>query len=109
MAQDGPIGNRSPIAIFFGVMDGESPSPFQVFDVHGSLTYGAGHDDYPASGGDWWLGFDCHHDGDGEIEDNLDHRWSLERPRSLDYVEGECERLAEQFAALTTKEDSTNG
>lgn len=71
-------------------------------DVHGGLTYAGGNDKYPVEDpGLWWLGFDCAHYGDVEIEP--DPRFHFGREgivRSLEYVQAECESLAAQLKAM---------
>lgn len=75
-------------------------------DVHGGITYSAPH-----CRGQWWIGFDTAHAGDGivpELEKFMppallaikraypsNSRWPVV-PCSLEYVIGECEALAEQ-------------
>lgn len=78
-------------------------------EVHGGLTYASKNDEskYPVeSDGLWWFGFDCAHYGDGLIEESpMDFvNTFMESPRSLDYVETECERLAEQLNKRLTAE-----
>lgn len=66
-------------------------------DVHGGLTYSAGvKNKYPFNEDLWWLGFDCAHLGDATGWGGSDG----DIFRSQEYVEGECERLAEQLAAM---------
>lgn len=85
---------------------------------HGGLTFS---DDWLDSEADlWWFGFDCGHSGDRspgleamirrvrdpefaefeahEEESGVHRRWR-ETYRDLNYVYGECERLAEQLRA----------
>lgn len=83
-------------------------------DVHGGLTYGdkcSGnicHVPKPGEPDDvWWLGFDCNHSGDvspGMEAMEGEHWWLRAREhfasyKSLDYVQRECQRLAEQAKA----------
>lgn len=60
------------------------------FEAHGEFTYSSnGSDKYPSqkTKGGWWFGFDCGHSGDSvEI-------------LGQEFVEKECERLAECFKA----------
>jgi hypothetical protein len=101
-----PVGNKSPILLFtagVGALDGETlrRSPDVVFDVHGGLTYSGGGDKYPVESKGWWFGFDCGHCDDAEIEP--DPEYSSYRDgvvRTQEYVEQECERLAEQIIAM---------
>jgi len=58
--------------------------------VIGGLTYSGGGD-YPFLAILWWFGFDCAHLGDRE------------NPKSLEYVEKECESLAKQLAEFCGK------
>jgi len=100
--KEGPIEKRGIFQLFFA-SDDKDPRPDCVFDVHGGLTYSSLEGGYPVAGeGDsWWFGFDCGHDGDGVIERGpYDSFMSCDGVKSLEYVEGECERLAEQFSGL---------
>ncbi len=72
--------------------------PSVIFNVHGGLTYsGSGrlmNDDF------WWFGFDCVHSGDARIDDIYDQNkfsgyGAIVRTR--EYVEKECESLAQQL------------
>lgn len=101
------LGKKSPLLALTATCrsDGEDKvrrSPDVAFDVHGGLTFSGGKG-YPAEG--WWLGFDCAHCYDGEIEP--DPRWpSFGKVRELDYVENECESLAKQLAEIYEKTES---
>jgi hypothetical protein len=98
----GPIGKRGIMPIFCherGVC-----TPDIVFDVHGGLTYSSKLDDYPSDWNKnhpeeklWWYGFDCAHCDDKE-----------DGGRSLEYVEAECESLAEQLAAIKRQPSRIN-
>ena len=70
---------------------GDSPDCF--FDVHGGLTYSGESGKYPAEGEGWWFGFDCAHSGDATRY----YASSGNVMRSLEYVEIECESLADQL------------
>ena len=86
------IGDRGVMPVFFANKEGP-PRLDVIFDVHGGLTYaGEGSGKYPAMGkGLWWFGFDCAHAGDG-------NRYLKDGPvRSAEYVERQCEHLAEQI------------
>lgn len=93
-------------------------------DVHGGLTYAnqcSGricHVPSPGMPDDvWWLGFDCAHAGDFSPSSNqfhgaypwpieqYDHEastanpdWRIDKYRTVDWVRGETERLADQLA-----------
>jgi hypothetical protein len=56
-----------------------------LFDVHGSITYSDYTDKVKEAEGLWVLGFDCYHYGDKT------------GPYDNDYIERECESLAEQL------------
>lgn len=99
-------------------------------DVHGGLTYADAcqgricHVPEPGEPDDvWWFGFDCLHAGDfGPAmhartrdfgppfsSDPYDHAkaiaandWTIDVYRTLDYVQAETNRLADQLAALVT-------
>jgi hypothetical protein len=76
----------------FGVDDGDVD-----VDVHGGLTFSGTVDVDPE--GLWWLGFDCAHLGD--LVPGLDRIGAVVGDsvyRDLDYVRGECARLAAQLA-----------
>lgn len=78
--------------------------------VHGGLTYGDRHDNFPGT----WIGFDCGHAGDAP-DPMLPCDTPLRLPgviRSQDYVVMECRRLCEQAAIAALKkqlESSTHG
>lgn len=63
-------------------------------DVHGGLTYSADRltGENRAA---WWLGFDCCHAWDMAPAIGLDGEY-----RTLEYVEGECARLAKQLSEM---------
>lgn len=77
--------------------------PENIINIHGGLTYSGGDDDYPIKNekGLWWFGFDCGHFDDGSLMLNYPFK---ELPvRTLDYVEKECELLAEQLKEINIK------
>lgn len=104
-------------------------------DVHGGLTYAqacAGdicHVPKPGAPDDvWWFGFDCAHAGDlspamrakylhhgypfnSEPYDHVKAMaatdWSVDVYRTLDYVQAEANRLADQLAAVTARPADT--
>lgn len=86
--------------------------------VHGGVTYSeecAGHICHVPEPGEpehvWWIGFDCCHAGDYSpgnrvsaidgpgtyVEPPAGADWRMARYRTLDYVVGQCESLAEQL------------
>lgn len=83
-----------------------APTPELELNVHGGLTYsGSGH---PTPGNDWWFGFDCAHAGDGIILPTYnpfrDETFGRGDPvRSQEYVESECESLAQQLVDYNIK------
>ena len=91
--RDMPPGERGIIPLF--CWDGKRASPENVFDVHGSLTYSAAANGYAflEKSGAWVFGFGCAHDMDA----SNGHSGGV---RTKDYVVSECERLAEQLAAI---------
>ena len=107
-AKKGSIGKRGIISLLCNSIDEARPDC--VFDVHGGLTYSGGVEDYPVKAVDvWWFGFDCAHDGDGKdidaMEDGKFKKMAMQYNwggivRSIEYVSGECERLASQLAAI---------
>ena len=89
-------------------------------DVHGGLTYAkecAGEICHVAEPGEpedvWWLGFDCAHSDDLAPISNLffsrlafqGHSYN-EEYRDFEYVKAQCEKLAEQLAGMSLKEDA---
>lgn len=79
-------------------------------DVHGGLTYSGGDGLYPIEYDKeklWWFGFDCMHFGDLR----LGRYYSAGSHRSLEYIENECESLAEQLkkyeVPMTAPQDRT--
>lgn len=102
-----PLGKKSAILALTCTVgsDGDDKvrrSPDVAFDVHGGLTYAGGGKGYPADGDGWWFGFDCAHCDDGDIEPDSNRSWAREGvARSLEYVEAECESLAEQIITKT--------
>lgn len=98
--KDGPVGKRGILSVVCA--DGK-PSPELVFDVHGSITYSGRGGKYPIPGDDlWWYGFDCAHDGD-KVRYSSSYESGGEE-RTLEYVEQECESLAEQLAQVSAVE-----
>lgn len=78
--------------------DGDRTEPELYFEVHGGITYS--DDQCPMmepKGDEWWFGFDCGHAGDVTM---FSRPGSGDVERSLDYVVGECESLAQQLADL---------
>ena len=75
------------------------------FDVHGGLTFAAPaywYSGETAEGLDWWLGFDCGHQGDlspGHLDRGIFSPTSGDVYCNMAYVKDECERLADQIAA----------
>lgn len=88
------------------------------FEVHGGITYAGGgkKSEYPVESDLWWFGFDCAHcwdandyetavwifKDDPEILDMLKRnrysRWQTHGTiRTLEYVENECKKLADQL------------
>ena len=94
VSDDEPVGKRSVFTILaVAVDDSRRSSPEALFDVHGGLTFSG-----ERLGGGWWLGFDCGHCGDGSLR--ADEVFEEECPvRTQEYVEAECESLAEQIVA----------
>lgn len=105
-----PVGDNPAFVLLIdmlggGDMERDIPTPERVFDVHGGLTYsGRGITGLPETES-WWFGFDTSHSGDLWPEP----RWPSAKYhdgyregtyRNEAYVRAECERLAEQLAAL---------
>lgn len=79
-------------------------------DVHGGLTYSSKKGDY---GDMWWLGFDCAHVGDKMLYENMSPAGAQLSQlmgmfdsgggdfRDADYVEKECESLAQQLMSVS--------
>ena len=85
-------------------------TPDVAFRCHGGLSY-AGGGEFPVPSDSWWFGFDCHHTGDGNIEEPPEKypeggvlRMSNYREvvRTQEYVEAECESLAAQIVDVFT-------
>jgi len=85
--------------------------PYAVFDVHGGITF-ANNGIYSVECDLWWFGFDCGHLGDSPSPEYI-ARQSEKFPhdpalrgdyggihRSLGYCVAECEKLANQLAAV---------
>lgn len=104
VADDEPVGGRSPILLLCGTTERLArPSPEYAFDVHGGITYSGGGGKYPVAGaGLWWFGYDCGHAGDLP-DPNSDYGRRCAgfgesgQHRTLDYCVAECERLAAQL------------
>lgn len=92
-----PMPENAPLMLMLSVLIGEIESrPDIVLSVHGGVTYSSEEpgSKYPAPSADlWWFGFDCNH-----LHDQDD-------PKDLEYVVGECERLAEQLASLSKPQE----
>lgn len=105
-ARGAKLGSKSPVlAITAGVdaLPGEDVrwSADVAIDVHGGITYADDLSHILGYEEDWWFGFDCNH--------YRDARWDVEAEslsftegvvRTLNYAESECERMAEQLAAI---------
>lgn len=90
----------SPIDLLLASFDAQEkdtkgPQISYLINVHGGVTYSGGSDNYPVKGDEWWFGFDCNHSGDKNLSyDSFDPEAVH---RTLDYVESECESMAEQI------------
>ena len=74
---------------------------FASISVHGGLSFSGDFilNNLPEKV--WWLGFDCLHAGDGIIEPQPEFSFfNAGIPRSLSFVEAECNSLALQLQAL---------
>ena len=111
------MGKRGAIPMFLWVRISDErkalPRLDMIFDVHGSLTYSGGDGIYPVpSEGLWWFGFDCGHCFDARDPVlcttrtaryllAVDQRWQTDAVvRDLEYVVGQCEKLAQQLAEV---------
>lgn len=91
-----PMPENAGMGLMLGALRGAiEPTPDQVLDVHGGITY-ASHEageDYPSPSADlWWFGFDCNH--------CFDQPGFGGYTKDAPFVEAECEKLAEQLADL---------
>ena len=87
-----PIGKRGIITVFCAAIgDGMKPRLDILVDVHGSITFSDHSGDYPASGDEWWFGFDCAHCDD--TRERCD----------LAFCVDECESMAEQLQSLSAR------
>ena len=114
VAENAKIGKKSSIlALTAGcdAADGDTirRSADVIFDCHGGITYAGGGKGYPAKGAGWWFGFDCGHYDDGEIEPDPKWRSREGIVRSQEYVEAECEQLAEQIVAMFPLSNNIEG
>ena len=120
-----PLGNAPGLMLMIGALTGSvGARPDCAINVHGGLTYS----DACQAGGKichvpregepetvWWFGFDCAHCNDYSRMDSKrfegtenasfmcepPNRWnSTTTYRSVNYVRGEVERLAEQLRAI---------
>ncbi len=100
LESDEPIGKRGMIPIFCSMGKTDKASMDMFFNVHGSITYCGGADDYPIDNPDklWFIGFDCGHCNDGQ----LSGRFSTGPIRSEQFVVDECESLAKQLFDIST-------
>ncbi|MCP3924870.1 MAG: hypothetical protein GY714_20010 [Desulfobacterales bacterium] len=110
------IGKRGMIPLF--CWDGKETTPSVLFNVHGGITFADGNSCYPITRPYplWWFGFDCAHYDDAKdwdfVKEVFDESlWmdSYETSkkystggviRTLDYVEKECQSLAEQIRCV---------
>lgn len=84
----GPAGDRGVVDLFCMSVSGVKHTPAHIFDVHGSLTFSGGNNQYPVVADLWWFGFDCNH-----LYDNPD-------TCDLEFVTHNCERLARQIVEM---------
>lgn len=91
--ESSPFGKRGVIDVFLYALGGQEVSLSVLIDVHGSITYSGGYDNYPvpSDGKGWWFGFDCNHAGDSI------------GIQTAEYVEQECESLAKQLLDIGKK------
>ncbi len=102
-ADNEPLGKRGVIPLICMSASGETVSMDVFFNVHGSVTYCGGADDYPIDNPLklWFIGFDCGHCDDGTLNDSI--RAFCPGPvRSMEYVVDECESLAKQLFDVST-------
>ena len=100
MNSDEPIDKRGVIPLVCAA--GSDKVCMDIFfDVHGSITYCGGLDDYPIKNPDklWFVGFDCGHSGDGSLSSHAFFGGDI---RSMEYVVQECESLARQLFDVST-------
>ncbi len=104
-ARNAKMGKKSPILVFTASVDATEGEQVRwsadvAIDVHGGITFSGEHEGMSVSG-TWWFGFDCSHYNDA--------RWDVQDQsiafcegvvRTFEYVEAECERMAEQLAAI---------
>lgn len=86
-------------------------------DVHGGVTYSNGDGYYPIESDLWWFGFDCAHYMDlndneaylrhfPHLREMIETRMQIDKKlkfdhgvvRTLEYVENQCKKLAEQLS-----------
>lgn len=100
LSEDEPIGKRGVIDVFLRAArdsDEQGETPALYFNVHGGITFSRfAKEGYPVESNGWWYGFDCAHAGDA----SGGYRHPGDVFRSQEYVEAECEALAEQLAAV---------
>lgn len=93
--------------------DGEDPTPANLFDAHGGITWARRHSD---RGHRFSIGFDCSHAGDlGPFTlQRPAFRWFLEGDarkndtyRTMEYVEEQTRSLADQIAAFIAKYEAS--
>ncbi len=127
---EGDINGRY-FQLLMAAMDENEDSRIELaFSCHGGITYADGgeNSEYPVTSNLWWFGFDCAHCDDGkdlqlayerfperrkEIEASMDFDkrfgyYSEKTLRNTQYVESECEKLAEQLAEYARKENLSN-
>ncbi len=73
-------------------LHGKGWDQLEHLDVHGGVTHGSNNHPIHSSTL-WWIGFDCAHAGDGFGGGGT--------PKSQDFVNSECERLAVQLVEPT--------
>ncbi len=85
----GPMPETPGLGLMLQILSGKlSPTPECALEVHGGITYA--NNRYPKSEdrSQWWFGFDTLHAGDGP------------HTRTIEYVSGECQNLAQQLVDL---------
>jgi len=107
------IGKRGIISFFCSgnLKPDDNVSMDLLFDVHGGITF-SGKFDKNVKKKDWWIGFDCAHDGDAKDFDLMDKKqkdfykdfnFNDGIVRKTEYVEKECKRLIDQIIKWFSK------
>jgi hypothetical protein len=97
-----PVPKEPSFSLLISILGGEiHPTPANVIQVHGGITYAGDGKDLFNNPDIWFFGFDCSHAGDyAPNMPVLSAIVSGNIYRDIDYATAEAEKMADQLAVL---------